>query len=129
MCTSTMATTAEDSHKLLAGMGPEPLGDDFNVAALSAALHGKQTPIKAALLRRQGDGDVVLGAYVLDHIVPLAEGWMHPGVDLGARGNLAGMCKACHDDKTMAEAARAQGHRAPRARVRVAVGGDGWPRS
>ena len=66
---------------------------------------------------------------ICDHIVPLAEGWMHPGVDLGARGNLAGMCKACHDDKTMAEAARAQGHRAPRARVRVAVGGDGWPRS
>ena len=52
-----VATTAEDSHKLLAGMGPEPLGDDFNVAALSAALHGKQTPIKAALL----DQSIVAG--------------------------------------------------------------------
>ncbi len=43
-------TDAEESHKLLAGLGPEPLGDGFNVAALSEALSGKKTPIKAALL-------------------------------------------------------------------------------
>ena len=43
-------TDAEDSHRLLAGMGPEPLGPDFNAAYLSDALAGKRTPIKAALL-------------------------------------------------------------------------------
>jgi formamidopyrimidine-DNA glycosylase len=43
-------TAAEDQHRLLAGMGPEPLGPAFTPAALSAALAGKRTPIKAALL-------------------------------------------------------------------------------
>jgi formamidopyrimidine-DNA glycosylase len=43
-------TDREDEHKLLAGLGPEPLGDDFSVASLSAALAGKKTPIKSALL-------------------------------------------------------------------------------
>lgn len=43
-------TSDEERHKLLAGMGPEPLGDDFTVASLSASLAGKKTPIKAALL-------------------------------------------------------------------------------
>jgi formamidopyrimidine-DNA glycosylase len=43
-------TAAEDGHKLLAGLGPEPLGDDFTPAVLFAALAGRKTPIKAALL-------------------------------------------------------------------------------
>jgi len=43
-------TADEDSHKLLAGMGPEPLDDAFSAASLSEALAGKRTPIKAALL-------------------------------------------------------------------------------
>ncbi len=38
------------SHPLLADLGPEPLGNDFNGPALSAALTGRRTPIKAALL-------------------------------------------------------------------------------
>jgi formamidopyrimidine-DNA glycosylase len=50
-------TAAEDSHRLLAGMGPEPLEDSFTPAILAAALAGKQTPIKAALL----DQSVVAG--------------------------------------------------------------------
>jgi formamidopyrimidine-DNA glycosylase len=41
---------AEDAHRLLAGLGPEPLEDAFDVAALEAALAGRSTPIKAALL-------------------------------------------------------------------------------
>jgi len=52
-----VATAAEDSHKLLAGMGPEPLGDDFSAASLSSALKDRRTPIKAALL----DQSVVAG--------------------------------------------------------------------
>ncbi len=45
-----VATEAEDAHRLLAGLGPEPLGNEFSEAALSAALAGRRTPIKAALL-------------------------------------------------------------------------------
>ena len=39
-----------DAHKMLAGLGPEPLGNAFNEAYLTAALKGRMTPIKAALL-------------------------------------------------------------------------------
>jgi formamidopyrimidine-DNA glycosylase len=45
-----VATASEASHKLLAGMGPEPLEDGFTPAVLDAALMGRFTPIKAALL-------------------------------------------------------------------------------
>ncbi len=43
-------TDAEDEHRLLAGLGPEPLDPAFTSEVLSAALAGKRTPIKAALL-------------------------------------------------------------------------------
>jgi formamidopyrimidine-DNA glycosylase len=43
-------TAAEDRHRLLAGLGPEPLDDAFTPAVLDAALAGRRTPIKAALL-------------------------------------------------------------------------------
>jgi formamidopyrimidine-DNA glycosylase len=39
-----------DSHKLFKGLGPEPLDEAFDGAALEARLTGKRTPIKAALL-------------------------------------------------------------------------------
>ncbi len=48
---------AEDGHRLLAALGPEPLEDAFDAAALHAALAGRRTPIKAALL----DQSVVAG--------------------------------------------------------------------
>jgi formamidopyrimidine-DNA glycosylase len=38
------------AHPLFAGMGPEPLGNGFDGTTLAAALAGKKTPIKAALL-------------------------------------------------------------------------------
>jgi formamidopyrimidine-DNA glycosylase len=40
----------ESKHPLLAGLGPEPLGPEFNHAYLAAALAGKMTPAKSALL-------------------------------------------------------------------------------
>jgi formamidopyrimidine-DNA glycosylase len=43
-------TEAEDMHRLVAGMGPEPLSEGFDATFLSAALAGRRTPIKAALL-------------------------------------------------------------------------------
>ncbi len=38
------------AHPLLAGLGPEPLGNDFNGPELARRLAGKRSPIKAALL-------------------------------------------------------------------------------
>ena len=38
------------THTLLASIGPEPLGDDFNGPALAVRLKGRKTPIKSALL-------------------------------------------------------------------------------
>lgn len=46
-----------DAHRLLAGIGPEPLGNRFDARTLSQALEGRRTPIKAALL----DQKVVAG--------------------------------------------------------------------
>jgi formamidopyrimidine-DNA glycosylase len=43
-------TAQEDEHRLLAGLGPEPLDDAFRPSVLALALAGKRTPIKAALL-------------------------------------------------------------------------------
>ncbi|MBC7799581.1 MAG: bifunctional DNA-formamidopyrimidine glycosylase/DNA-(apurinic or apyrimidinic site) lyase, partial [Gemmatimonadaceae bacterium] len=43
-------TADEDAHRLLAGLGPEPLDDTFDADTLSASLTGRRTPIKAALL-------------------------------------------------------------------------------
>lgn len=45
-----VATAAEDTHRLLAGLGPEPLDPAFTAKRLKSALLGKRTPIKAALL-------------------------------------------------------------------------------
>jgi len=45
-----VSTAAEEAHRLLAGLGPEPLEAAFTPAVLSAALAGRRTPIKAALL-------------------------------------------------------------------------------
>lgn len=39
-----------DRHPLLSGLGPEPLGNDFSGPVLAAALKGKKTSIKAALI-------------------------------------------------------------------------------
>ncbi len=40
----------EDSHRLLAGMGPEPLGNEFSGAYLAGVVKGRSAPIKAVLL-------------------------------------------------------------------------------
>lgn len=50
-------TAAEDTHRLLRDLGPEPLEPGFTPAVLSAALAGKRAPMKAALL----DQKVVAG--------------------------------------------------------------------
>ena len=41
---------AIDSHWLLAKLGPEPLGNGFDESHLVTAFHGRNTPVKSALL-------------------------------------------------------------------------------
>jgi formamidopyrimidine-DNA glycosylase len=70
-----MPTATALDHPLLAGLGPEPFGNDFNEPYLAARLKGRRTPIKAALL----DQGVVAGLgniYVAEtlyraHVSPL----------------------------------------------------------
>jgi formamidopyrimidine-DNA glycosylase len=43
-------TATIETHRLLAGLGPEPLGNGFDAAYLAARFAGRRTPVKAALL-------------------------------------------------------------------------------
>ncbi|MBY6083654.1 bifunctional DNA-formamidopyrimidine glycosylase/DNA-(apurinic or apyrimidinic site) lyase [Ruegeria arenilitoris] len=45
-----MPTATAEQHKLLAVLGPEPLGNDFNETYLIDAFRGRASPVKAALL-------------------------------------------------------------------------------
>ncbi len=45
-----IATADEERHKLIAGMGPEPLSNHFSGPVLLAALAAKSSPIKSVLL-------------------------------------------------------------------------------
>ncbi|UWQ74914.1 bifunctional DNA-formamidopyrimidine glycosylase/DNA-(apurinic or apyrimidinic site) lyase [Leisingera sp. M658] len=45
-----LETATAESHKLLAVLGPEPLGNDFHEDHLVAAFQGRNTPVKSALL-------------------------------------------------------------------------------
>ena len=56
-CVDLVPTEKEDGHRLLAALGPEPLEPAFTPSVLHAALRGRRTPLKAALL----DQKVVAG--------------------------------------------------------------------
>jgi formamidopyrimidine-DNA glycosylase len=79
-----MPTAQEDSHRLLANLGPEPLEGDFTEAYLDAALAGKHTPIKAALLDQTlvaGLGNIyVCEALFRARISPQRQAWTVPGL-------------------------------------------------
>jgi len=45
-----IARNALDDEPLLRGLGPEPLGNEFDAAMLAASCEGKKTTLKAALL-------------------------------------------------------------------------------
>jgi formamidopyrimidine-DNA glycosylase len=93
----------EGTHPLLAGLGPEPLGNAFSEDHLATRLHGKLTPVKAALL----DQTVVAG---LGNIY-VAEALFRAGIsprrlagNLGAR-RIARLVPAIRDTLTEAIAA------------------------
>ena len=52
-----MPTDRAGDHLLLAGLGPEPFGNDFNEPYLASRLRGRKTPVKSALL----DQSIVAG--------------------------------------------------------------------
>jgi formamidopyrimidine-DNA glycosylase len=80
-------TPEEEKHKLLAGLGPEPLDPAFTPALLSAALAGKRTPIKAALLDQKvvaGLGNIyVCEALFRARLSPLRSAHTIPGLRAG----------------------------------------------
>ncbi|MCW8086507.1 bifunctional DNA-formamidopyrimidine glycosylase/DNA-(apurinic or apyrimidinic site) lyase [Sabulicella glaciei] len=84
-CMDFAPREAEDSHPLLAGMGPEPLEEAFDVAVLEAALAGRRTPIKAALLDQRivaGLGNIyVCEALFRAEIAPTRLATTVPGPD------------------------------------------------
>jgi formamidopyrimidine-DNA glycosylase len=45
-----MPTATAEAHPLLAGLGPEPLGNGFSETYLADRLRGRMTPVKSALL-------------------------------------------------------------------------------
>ena len=47
------ATDAAERHRLIASLGPEPLGNSFNGAHLHDAFRNRRTPVKSALLNQR----------------------------------------------------------------------------
>lgn len=74
-----METATAADHKLLAALGPEPLGNDFHEAHLVAALEGRNTPIKSALL----DQRIVSGLGNIYVCEVLYRAGIHPGRKAG----------------------------------------------
>jgi formamidopyrimidine-DNA glycosylase len=78
-----LPTAREAEHRLLAELGPEPLELAFTAAGLSAALTGKKTPIKAALLDQKivaGLGNIyVCEALFRARLSPLRSAHTVPG--------------------------------------------------
>src|ERR1700740_3692937 len=75
-----------ERHPLLAGLGPEPLGPGFDGGYLAAALAGKLTPIKSALL----DQRIVAG---LGHIYG-CDAMFRAGVSPRRLAGTIGRCRA-----------------------------------
>jgi formamidopyrimidine-DNA glycosylase len=78
-----VSAEALEAHPLLRDLGPEPLGNDFNGPGLAAALKGKKTPIKAALLDQRvvaGLGNIyVCEALFLSGISPRRQAYTVQG--------------------------------------------------
>lgn len=69
-----LETATAENHKLLAGLGPEPLGNDFNESYLIMTLENRRMPIKSALL----DQKIVAGLGNIYVCETLYRGRIHP---------------------------------------------------
>lgn len=77
-----MPTQGAAQHKLLAVLGPEPLGNDFHEALLLDAFKGRNTPVKSALL----DQRIVAGLGNIYVCEALFRGGIHPARKAGRIG-------------------------------------------
>lgn len=76
-------TEALEAHRMLAGLGPEPLGNGFNAEYLSGRLAGRAGPVKALLL----DQRVVAGLgniYVCEALWRAGISPLRPGREVSA---------------------------------------------
>lgn len=96
-------TDSIDAHRLLAGLGPEPLGNAFDAAFLAARFAGKRTPVKAALLDQRlvaGLGNI----YVCEALWRAGIGPARPAGSL-AEAEIAALTRAIREVLTEAIAA------------------------
>ncbi len=100
-----METATAEQHKLLAVLGPEPLGNDFHEAVLVDAFRGKNTPVKSALL----DQRIVAGLGNIYVCEALFRGGISPKRKAGriAAGRVAALVPIIRD--VLAEAIEAGG--------------------
>jgi len=84
-----VATDAVETHWLLKSIGPEPLGNGFDETYLAAALKGRRTPVKTALL----DQRIVAGLGNIYVCEALHRTGLHPKRHAGRIGaaRLAGL--------------------------------------
>ena len=106
--------TDEAAYPMLAQLGPEPLGDQFDADILSARLKGKKTPIKAALL----DQRVVAGIGNIYASEALFRAGVSPRrlartVQGGRAAKLADAIKAVLTDAIAAGGSTLRDHRQP----------------
>jgi formamidopyrimidine-DNA glycosylase len=96
-------TAQEDQHKLLAGLGVEPLESGFTARYLAQALVGRRTAIKAALL----DQRLIAGLGNIYVCEALYRARLHPALPAGvlSKAAVARLVKACRDVLSEAVAA------------------------
>ncbi len=80
-----LPTLGAEDHPLLAGIGPEPLGNGFDGDYLTARLAGRATPVKSALL----DQRIVAGLGNIYVCEVLFRAGLHPATQAGALGERA----------------------------------------
>lgn len=90
----------EDSHLLLAGMGPEPFSPEFNGAYLYAAARGRSAPVKTFVM----DGRIVVGAGNIYAAEALFRAGIRPGRAAGRLSRADCERLAGHIREVLAEA-------------------------
>lgn len=98
-----LPTAGADSHRLLANIGPEPLGNDFHADLLAARFAGRKTSVKAALL----DQRIVAGLGNIYVCEALWRAGVAPDLPVGAiaRNRLETLAQVIRDVLTEAIAA------------------------
>lgn len=100
-----METATAADHKLLAALGPEPLGNAFHEAHLISAFEGRNTPVKSALL----DQRIVAGLGNIYVCEALYRAGIHPARKAGriSKGRVEGLVPIIRD--VLGEAIKAGG--------------------